>query len=897
MKLKALRASEVGCFAKPVELSGFDSGLNLFVGDNETGKSTLVRALKTVFSEVYRTKSKKLVQGLQPFGRGAPLIEVDFEVGDTRWRLRKQYLSSAFAELIVQDKSGAVREQWRNGDAENRLAELLQSCQLAGNMQNLFWLDQQDALSDQSLDANNQARIHDVLEQQVKDLSKSDRFRAVQAEILDDLDRYTTKETRRIKKNSDWDQARRDKDEARAALDEAEAKHRQLEMRKAEHAALTKRLDLLTSGEEREKRTAQLAIAKKTFETLKTARDALSSARQDSAAKEAICRHAETNLNIFTNRMSDFASVQKRIVETEKTGLSLSDEIKKAHTHWRDIENGLKEKQTKLDLYRASLANVANRALYVQTKIQVDALEDRLKKARALVRERANLQRVLANHPALDDTKDLLDERLRECELLEGRLAAGAPKLRVRYDQSNDQAILFDGKTLQDGVDVVVTEPGILRIPGIGDVEIFPGGKEGAGDDARELAAKQQAVAQLLADLGAKSIDDAYVLVGQRRETLRTLDDIEQNLRRLAPEGLEQLEASRDAARDQCGGETGAEASFELPAALQGATQDEIQGKVAALEFDVQTSQADVETARGAVEALKSQAAQTEASLTEQRRRSAELEKDLPPIQEREMKREDLVGHVGVAQEELARANQREARLQTQAGDTEEFSKSEIAFKAAETLEEDATREVQRIRQEQARIEGGLAQDDRDGVEASLANRREAFDRASKRLRAKELHVNALKRLEDLFARQDAENRARFLAPVSDGMLPYVKMVFPKIGLKFSDGMTLGVIERNAQWEEVSSLSDGTREQLAILTRLGFAALISKSGEPVPLVLDDPLVYSDDGRLNAMFRALEKAATQHQVVVLSCREAAFDPLVATRLQLGNWTPQQTKLTD
>jgi uncharacterized protein YhaN len=43
----------------------------------------------------------------------------------------------------------------------------------------------------------------------------------------------------------------------------------------------------------------------------------------------------------------------------------------------------------------------------------------------------------------------------------------------------------------------------------------------------------------------------------------------------------------------------------------------------------------------------------------------------------------------------------------------------------------------------------------------------------------------------------------------------------------------------------------GTREQLAVLTRLGFVDLLREQGQPAAVVLDDALVYADDSRSRA----------------------------------------------
>lgn len=132
--------------------------------------------------------------------------------------------------------------------------------------------------------------------------------------------------------------------------------------------------------------------------------------------------------------------------------------------------------------------------------------------------------------------------------------------------------------------------------------------------------------------------------------------------------------------------------------------------------------------------------------------------------------------------------------------------------------------------------------------------------------------------------------RSRYLEPVSRALLPYLGQVFPGAAAQFREGFSLQALTRAGEREEFATLSDGTREQLAVLVRMGFARLFAERGAAVPLVLDDPLVYSDDARLAAMCGALNAAGALHQVVVLTCRETAFTRLSAHHLALEPWQP-------
>lgn len=49
----------------------------------------------------------------------------------------------------------------------------------------------------------------------------------------------------------------------------------------------------------------------------------------------------------------------------------------------------------------------------------------------------------------------------------------------------------------------------------------------------------------------------------------------------------------------------------------------------------------------------------------------------------------------------------------------------------------------------------------------------------------------------------------------------------------------------------------------------------------------DPLVYSDDGRLDTMIEMLTEASTRMQIIVLTCRERAFRHIPGNRILLGS----------
>src|SRR6202011_731891 len=222
-------------------------------------------------------------------------------------------------------------------------------------------------------------------------------------------------------------------------------------------------------------------------------------------------------------------------------------------------------------------------------------------------------------------------------------------------------------------------------------------------------------------------------------------------------------------------------------------------------------------------------------------------------------------------------------RLEQNRGETAEEINAQIRRleNAARLYQEEATR----LGIEIAEASGIITASEGDGVDEALDAARTEQSRLNAQVDAYEQEVAVLELLRDTLKSAEIEAKARYLAPVITRVEPYLKMLLPATDLMLDEDLHIIGVRRNDQAEEFARLSDGTQEQIAVLTRLGFAELLLDQGRPATVILDDALVFSDDDRIERMFDIMTRAAGRMQIIVLTCRKRLFTRLGAPMLRI------------
>lgn len=892
MKISAIRLAEFGRFAEPVAVEHMSGGLDILAGPNELGKSTLLKALQLALFEKYSTTGKK-VKDLRPYGGGSPTVEIEFETGRSRYRLRKRFLGQASAEL--RDLSGS--QLLRGPEAETELARLVGGDSGFGRF-GLAWVGQRGTLepvSPSSLD-DGLASLHRALSREVAAAATGSRAKVVHGEVRSLLGELMSHAGTRPR--GAYDAVLKDLKTKSADFSKAQSDLLQTQERIERLATLRTCEAELGNATATATRAANLEAARTALETARTAqarRDVLAEALKSAEADLSQKQRAETD---FSQAVADVAQCAVAVATastSRTTHETLVDQLAAiAAAQQQRLDDLRTERETLGQCLAAARASERQQAAAAHAA----ELAQREHAARQLTAECQRLADTLARSPATPDrckaaTRAAAD--IRECE---ARLKAVAAVVSIAYLPGAEGRLRVAGRPLAQGEEVSASEPLIIEIAGIGSISITPGGDAALRETRAQLDKLQSDYAAILAAAGAADLATLERGLDQRRETENALADAKTRLHALAPEGLTALLTARQAA-----GAASAAANEAAGLAITppGTQSDSPLGKPAAgLERGLATINTHVsEAERALAPQVRELAAGREklAGLTAEidalHRRQAELAARLPASDDAlKAKGADLAAAVAGSRANVNRVVRDLNAWTEQAPDTANYAALQTASTTAEAASRAAGDELEKLRTEAAHLEGALAEARNEDLEMRVSALGQEIERLEADKKRFEDEVAALQLLDRELSDEEARNRDRYQAPVLARLGPYLDTIFPAAQLSFDASLAPDTLRRGlgpgSLPESLDRMSDGTQEQIAVMVRLAYARLFADTGAAVPLILDDALVYADDQRITAMFRALELAAKHHQVIVLTCRTMAFQQLQGRRLTLEPW---------
>lgn len=864
MRLRAIELTNVRRFAgQRARLSGIGDGITVLSEPNEFGKSTFFDAIHALFFEKHGSRNAA-IKALQPHAGGAPEVAVEVDLPEGRFRIAKRWISKAQAQVL--DATGRLIAQ---ADEAEAWIDRLMGGGLAGPS-GLLWVRQglmgleSDDKRERERDLSARRDLMSSVAGEIDMMTGGRRMDAVIDRVAEALAKLAT-DGGRPKAGGEWKRA---VDEAAAlAAEEAVLRPRAERLsgdlarrtevnrtliRVTDPADAALRAQALTEAQAAHQAAlAHQAEVEKAETALRLARLDADRAGQEIAAAETLAARLAAAQTALAKADDAAAAARVRADDLGQRDRAATEAAEALAHHTRDLRTRLQA---------ASRAETAQAA-----KAQAEDLQRRLDRATGF---QTSLDQTRAQRARITVTARMIEaaEKAQSAlDLARARAEAQAVTIEARPDGA---PAMLNGAALPGGP-VPILAAADLTLPGFGTLRIDPG----AGRSGEAITQAEQALARLLAEAQAESLPAARAQWAEAQRLEAEAKQAAALLAEVAPDGVDVLRSAlvRAIAAAADAPDT-AEDVAALTAALPEAEDAEQAARAATKAIHDLAVEAG--NTRAGADANRAAAARQLADAQAEAGDEAALAARIADLKAREPALADAVTNADRALETLRAA-------------APDLATAEARLTRAKGAVDQARLAEQKAREDLASLNATILALAEEGIEERLATI--AGDRAEAEARAAryEAEVRALTRLRRALDEARTKARDAYFGPVLRELQPLLAILHPGAQLTIDDTSLLpATLTRNGQPEALEVLSGGTREQVAILTRLAFARLFATAGRPVPVILDDALVHSDDDRIEAMFDAFHRTARDQQILVLTCRQRAFAALGGERAEVA-----------
>lgn len=891
MKIRSIAVHQFKKFTTPMCLDDIGDGLNVVVGPNEMGKSTLLDALRAALFEKYSSKAQAITALQNDRNQAAPVVELAFEVDDGIYRIRKRFVKKAYAHLFCPDG-----RKLEGDEAEVTLRDLLGFDEPGKTgakpetlgMWNVLWVQQGQSFGALDLPESARSNLHSALESEVGEILGGKRGRALPDAIDKQLSELVTSTGRPRGNYKDL-------------IDEVETLRSDLEALQSRRSDLSKTLEDLDAAQDTLTRLSSAEQDQKTKEDLDAARTRhgeLAKLESSIAAAATEVELRKRDLEQAEQALVDRRALREQIksdAEAVKAAKEKLDEVRTTDQELRKQVEDLRKKAKEAEENVTQADKAESQARHVLTTVQrqnrIRELQKRYEKAQAAENKQRAAQQSAAAILVNDENIEIIRDAAKKLETARARLSAAATL--VAFDMPTDRIskIRIDGAALgENQSSVEAIEGTTITVPDYGSISVQPAIKD------RDKLIEQQreateALNAALEESGATTADAAEDQLAKRGKLLREAELARQEAALHAP-ASDDYDAGAEPLADRIAAlktilereliELGVE---NLP------SEKEAELAVASAQENGQEARDTLKTARAAVATPEREMVRIQTELGSGNTRyddgKERLEKLRKRLSEAEGQDSDDSLDAGVSDARKALTDQEKAVSDLEdlrAGETlpqleARISRLETALQERRDKRSDLKETVAGLRSHIEALEGA-------GLDEAIHRKKREVELANDRRGRAEREVALLTLLLSTLRSAETDAKERYLSPVLKRVRPYLQLLFPGAEIAIDENLHIvGVVRENDYEESFEHLSMGTQEQIAVLVRLAFAEMLVEQGYPATVVLDDALVFSDDRRMGRMFDILNMVGQQVQIIVLTCREQLFEGIGGHQLSL------------
>jgi DNA repair exonuclease SbcCD ATPase subunit len=887
MKIRSVKIKNFRKFVGTYLVDGMTDGVNVLVGRNELGKSTLLAAINGVIFEKANSQAETVRSFRHSITGNVPEVELTFDLDDTQWTIHKRFAYQSGKSVLTNSKNLRYEDE----AAESQIQKLFEIGKRRGVAEHgiwgTLWVNQRRSFGDPEIDDVGRSTLQSCIEAQVGLVMGGERGRKIPLSVDQAL--------RELLSSKGPSGQYKDTLER---LEEVSARVIQLEAKRNENFD---RMDALT-GQKRELKSLNSDWSdddhRRELDEARALRlNAATRALEIDAARNE-SKNATERAERERQAVKERATLAGNLESIDTAILALTDEI-------TTTKADAKEKRAKLDTCEKTLADLRDKLRIsgeqnrrferlrnaVAFQDEIERHEETLNKAAVLKEECGRLSELIGQIKTTDDSVSRIETAENSLAIAKAALQAIATKVEITINADALGLVRLDSAVVPS----VMTSHSIvarmqIEIDGIGGITIEPQIRE-RDEMLNQFQLAEDELKSALDVAGAIDMRAARQAAAQRREFERHLSEARREILALAPkEKAAKIDAGLESRQTRVRELQGRlKTELESLGVSTPLSNQEIEKGISETHDIVEKLTADIANAETAVGGPKSALSEVTVSLHELEQRLAGLRGNSETIQARL-----TVGRDHCSDEQLTANVTELARLAEEAqtalkslenSQGETVVAVDARIKRLEAAGKNYHDKVVRLNTEITRLSTWIEANEGAGVEEDLEAARAEQARLEATGKGYEEEVRVLQLLQQTLRESESESKSLYLAPVVSLVEPYLKMLLPGSSLVLDENLGISSIMRNGTDEAFDRLSDGTQEQLAILTRLAFAELLLEKGRPATVILDDAMVFSDDDRIERMFDILTRAGGKVQILVLTCRKKLFTKFGAEELNL------------
>lgn len=880
-----IRRVEVRSFRKliePIVIENLPSGLVILVGENEEGKSTLLNAIRSCFFDKHNMSGQR-AQSFQPYNSALrPEVFVDFEINGQPYKLFKAFCQKPQAELTT--PAGRLADS----AAEEELARLLRftpphrARRDDGGHEHegvfgMFWVEQGKSFTGVNPTSEGRSSIQQALQHEVGDVLGGRRGQRILTEV------------RRLRGELLTATGRPTGEYAKAKERVPEIEH-ELEAVRASLNDYTRKLEDLERSRTRQKRyqvERTLELAEDRLQKAREAAKQIEALRRTVDQTEAELAKARTDHTLAANLSEQRA---KRVREVERSENNVS-QLKAA---WTSSQQILAEASKQAEKREKELSEATGRFE------KAASAHDTATAVQQLAQVQINLDNLLRHEHEATEAKSRADAALKAASAIgiekkhivrlkhlqetvntaKAHLAALATNVRI--DLQPGAKARIGRTTAVSGAEHRLTEPTVIDVTDCARITVVPGGD--IANPRSALKTAEDNLQRALQEVGVANLAEAESKQDNRQRLRNEANSWQDQIQAHAPDGLDallstiaELRGEKQALTEKAGGKP-----IDLKKA--GAALKEAQGERDSAEQLRKTAEKRARQAREELQVAKTDDARCKAIYESEEHHLHDLKEGLQADRKAAPDGELQKAVVAAAQ----KVNTAEQTASAAHGMLENANPEAVSLElaAAEGALDQLQKDLRHLSDQIIGLESGLREAGAQGLGERSQQLEADLQTANGVTAALDRRASTLELLYGVLTEAEKNAKETFLRPVTDRVQPYLKLLLPGTELLLSEEMDIVGLRRAGVEEKFGALSLGTREQLAVLTRLAFADLLRENGQPAAVLLDDAIVFADDERFKRMLHILRKAAEKTQIIVLTCHERNYEAAGAPIFRLA-----------